>query len=147
MNRAEHELRLLKRQLLLTRAAAERAQFVDQLDSLDARTRSARDILGFAFNGTDRLRGSGFLSTAAAALRFVRRQPWLIPVIVKGAATLARSSPLRLAFTVGAAALGAWWLSRSAGSSSASGATVPPDAVDRSPTRVRDDGPSSSPHV
>lgn len=112
MNRAESEQRALKRELLLARAAAERAQIVDQIDSLDLRTRSTREILGFALNGADQMRTSPALSTATTVVRFVRRQPWLVPIVVKGVSKLARSGPLPLGLVVGALALGVWWISR-----------------------------------
>ena len=113
MASAEHELRSLKLQLLLARAAAERAQLALQLEQLDGRTRGTRRIFGSAVHGAQRLQSSTLFSLAANALRFARRQPWLVPAVVAGTSKLARSRSLRWVALAGVVAAGVWWVRRS----------------------------------
>ena len=113
MTSAERELRSLKLQLLLARAAAERAQIALQLEQLDGRTRVTRHIVGSAVHGAQRLQGSTFFSIAATALRLARRQPWLVPAIVAGTSKLARSRSLQWMALAAVVAAGVWWVRRS----------------------------------
>ena len=107
MPRAELEQRALRRELLLVRAAAERAALADQLDAIAAHGRSG--LPGLLIRGASGAQRSGWLRFARSALRVVRSQGWLLPAVLGVVSRLARSRPLRwiaLAGVVG----GFWWL-------------------------------------
>lgn len=125
MSSAERELRSLRVQLLLARAAAERAQIALQLEQFDGRTRATRQFVGGAIHGAQRVQGSTLFAAAAAALRLVRRQPWLVPTIVAGTSKLARSRSLRWMALAGVVAAGVWWVRRSHESRPEQGAADP----------------------
>jgi len=107
MARAEREHRALRRELMLARAAAERALLADQLETLETRSRTG--VAGLLIGGARRAASSGWLGTAASAVRLARAQPWLIPVVVSGGARLARSRTLRWLVVAGAVAAAVWW--------------------------------------
>ena len=117
MARAEREHRALRRELLLARAAAERALLADQLETLETRSRTG--VAGLLIGGARRAASSGWLGTAASAVRLARAQPWLIPVVVSGGGRLARSRTLRWLVVAGAVAAVVWWMRNS-------GASTPP---------------------
>jgi hypothetical protein len=110
MPTADHELNALRRDLLLVRAAAERAQLAHQLDRIQGRTRGVRRAAGF-LAGSSQLTGAPLLAAAANAIRFARRQPWVIPAVVTGASKLSRSRALRWALLAGVVATAVWWIS------------------------------------
>lgn len=114
MARAEREHRALRRELLLARAAAERALLADQLETLETRSRTG--VAGLLIGGARRAASSGWLGTAASAVRIARGQPWLVPVVVGGVARLARSRTLRWLVVAGAVAAVVWWVRNSDGS-------------------------------
>lgn len=111
MARAERGHRALRRELLLARAAAERAMLADQLETLETRSRTG--VAGLLIGGARRATSSGWLGTAASAVRIARAQPWLVPVVVGGAAKLARSRALRWLVVAGAVAAVVWWIRNS----------------------------------
>lgn len=130
MTSAERELRSLKLQLLLARAAAERAQLSLQLGQLEGRTQVTRHIFGSAVHGAQRLQSSTLFSVAAKSLRFARRQPWLVPAIVAGTSRLARSRSLRWVALAGVVAVGVWWVRRSRESGVDESSAEPVQGVD-----------------
>lgn len=107
MPRAELEQRALRRELLLVRAAAERAALADHLNELSARGRSG--VPGLLMRGAGSAQRSGWLRFASSALRIVRSQAWLLPAVVGGVTRVARSRTLRWMVLAGAIA-GVWWL-------------------------------------
>jgi hypothetical protein len=107
MTRAEQELRALRREMLLARAAAERASLADQLDALETRTNSG--VAGLLIGGARRARESGWIRVAASAVRIARSQPWLVPAVVGGVARVARSRALRWVVLAGVVAAAVWW--------------------------------------
>ena len=114
MTTADRELQALKRDLLLVRAASERAQLAHQLDRIQGRTRGVRRVAGI-LAGSPKLAGAPLLGVAANALRFVRRQPWIVPAVATGVSKLSRSRPLRWALLAGVVVTAAWWISRPPG--------------------------------
>jgi hypothetical protein len=112
MAAADRELRALRRELLLARAAAQRAQLAHQLDQLQGRTQGVRRVAGSVL-GSRYLPGAPLLIAAANALRFARRQPWVVPAIVTGATKLSRARTLRWVVLAGVVAAAAWWIRRS----------------------------------
>lgn len=110
MAAAERELRALQRELLLTRAAAERAELVVRLAEFGDRTGSVRRIAGSVLGIAAPV--STPLGMAAAAVGFARRQPWILPTAAKLLTSFARSRAGRLALVTGLVAAGAWWLMR-----------------------------------
>jgi hypothetical protein len=110
MAEAERELRALQRELLLTRAAAERAELAARLGQFGDRTSTARrlagSVLGIAAPAATPL------GMAAAALGFARRQPWILPTAAKLLTPVVRSRSGRVALVAGLIAAGAWWLMR-----------------------------------
>jgi hypothetical protein len=123
MARAEAELRSLRRELLLVRAAAERAALADRLDRLESR--SGHGLRSVLLAGADGVRRSGLLQVALSAVRIFRSQRWLLPTI----AGIARSRTLRwlaLAAAIGAAV---WWVGRYAASAPASQTADEADAM------------------
>lgn len=118
MTRADRELRELRRELLLLRAAAERAALVESID--DLQLRASKGLPGMLLDQAGRSRSARILNLAARGIRLLRRQPWLIPSLVGGVARLARFRPLRWAALAALVAAGAWWLGhRGGGDSSA----------------------------
>lgn len=109
MTRAERELHALKREMLLARAAAERAALAHQLDTLEARSHSG--VAGLILGGAQRARASGWLDVATSAVRIARSRPWLLPAVVGGITRLTRSRTLlRYMALAGAVAVAVWWL-------------------------------------
>jgi hypothetical protein len=129
MPRAELEHRALRRELLMVRAAAERAALADHLDELSARGRGG--VPGLLMRGAGSAQRSGWLRFAGSALRTVRSQPWLLPAVVGGATRLARSRTLRWLVLAGAIA-GVWWLWQR--SNPAESGELTSDSVEESPT-------------
>jgi hypothetical protein len=120
MTTADRELHALKRDLLLVRAAAERAQLAQHLDRIQGRTRGVRRVAGI-LAGSPKLAGTPLLGAAANALRFARRQPWIVPAVATGVSKLSRSRALRWALLAGVVATAAWWVSRTPGPVDAAG--------------------------
>jgi hypothetical protein len=120
MTTADRELLALKRDLLLVRAAAERAQLAHQLDRFQGRTRGVRRAAGI-LSGSPRLAGTPLLGAAANAIGFARRQPWIVPAVVTGVSRLSRSRALRWALLAGVVVTAAWWISRTPGFDAAAG--------------------------
>ncbi|MBS1135324.1 MAG: hypothetical protein H6R02_2465 [Burkholderiaceae bacterium] len=112
MARADAEQRALRQELLLVRAAVERAALADQLGRLESR--SSHGLPGLLFAGADGARRSGLLRFATSTYRVVRSQPWLVPTV----AGIARSRALRWLVLAGAVAAAAWWIRNSVTSSS-----------------------------
>jgi len=112
MPRAEAEQRALRQELLLVRAAAERAALADELGRFESR--SSHGLPGLLFAGADGARRSGLLRFATSTYRIVRAQPWLVPAV----AGITRSRALRWLVLVGAVAAAAWWIRNSATASS-----------------------------
>ncbi len=127
MTAADRELHELRRDLLLTRAAAERAQLAHQIDRLRTRAAGRRSVAGFALRAILRARRSAPLGLLLTVLRFARRQPWLVSAVVAGAARLRRARALRWLLLAGAIAGAAWWLRRRI-QTSANGTDTPPVA-------------------
>ncbi len=125
MGRAEREHRALRRDLLLARAAAERAMLADQLDALE--TRSHSGVAGLLIGGARRAKSSGWLNVAASAVRIARAQPWVVPVVAGGVAKLARSRSLRWVVVAGVIAAVVWWIRT--GRASTRSAATPGDAA------------------
>ena len=132
MTTADRELHALKRDLLLVRAAAERAQLAHQLDRIQGRTRGVRRAAG-VLAGSPKLAGTPLLGAAANALRFARRQPWVVPAVVTGVSKLSRSRTLRWALLAGVVVTAAWWISRTPGPGAA--------AADENDSPRANDGP------
>jgi hypothetical protein len=133
MGRAELEQRALRRELLLVRAAAERAALGDRLDRLE--TRSDSGVTGLLLRGVVGARRSGLLGWAASGLRIARAQPWLVTAVAGAAVRLARSRALRWAVLAAVVAGAAWWLrtgldSTAMTASSSEDDGVPPDSHD-----------------
>jgi len=131
MAAADRELRALKRDLLLARAAVQRAQLSHQLERLQGRTHGVRSMAGSVL-GSRFLPSAPLLIAAANALRFVRRQPWVIPTMVTGATKLGRTRILRWVVLAGVVAAAAWWLrqARQATAAAPDSAVEPPDPGD-----------------
>jgi hypothetical protein len=125
---ADRELHALKRELLLVRAAAERAQLAQQLDRFQGRTRGVRRVAS-VLAGSPQSAGTPLLGAAANALRFARRQPWVVPAVVSGISNFSRSRTLRWALLAGVVVTAAWWISRMRDS----GAAVSENASDSLP--------------
>jgi len=112
MPRADAEQRALRQELLLVRAAAERAALADELGRFESR--SSHGLPGLLFGGADGARRSGLLRFATSTYRTVRAQPWLVPAV----AGIARSRTLRWLVLAGAVAAAAWWIRNSVTASS-----------------------------
>jgi hypothetical protein len=123
--RAEREHRALRRELLRARAAAERMMLADQLDALETQSRTG--VAGLLIGGARRAKSSGWLGTAASAVRIARAQPWVVPAVVGGVARLARSRTLRWVVVAGAVAAAVWWIRT--GRASSSSDETPGEAV------------------
>ena len=109
MTAADREMLALKRELMLARAATERAQLVLRFDQISGRTRGVRRVARTVL-GSGGSSGS-VLRLAAAAVGIARRRPWIIPAIASLSTRLVRSRALRWGLVAGAVAVGAWWLS------------------------------------
>lgn len=130
MAAAERELRALQRELLLTRAAAERAELAVRLAQFGDRTGTARRIAGSVLGIA--APAATPLGMAAAAVGFARRQPWILPTAAKLLTAVVRSRSGRLALVTGLVAAGAWWLMRrpsAAPDATAPASTPEPDGV------------------
>jgi hypothetical protein len=114
MARTEVEQRTLRRELLLARAAVERAALADRLDELERRSRSG--LPGALLRGASSARRSGLLGVAASGIRLARSQPWLVPAVVGGAVRLSRSRTLRWVAVAAVVATAVWWVRRQSGS-------------------------------
>jgi hypothetical protein len=114
MARTEVEQRTLRRELLLARAAVERAALADRLDELERRSRSG--LPGALLRGASSARRSGLLGVAASGIRLARSQPWLVPAVAGGALRLARSRTLRWVAVAAVVATAVWWVRRQSGS-------------------------------
>jgi acetylornithine/succinyldiaminopimelate/putrescine aminotransferase len=126
MAAADRELRTLKRDLLLARAAVQRAQLAHQLDRLQGRTHGVRHLAGSVL-GTRLLSSAPLLMAAANAVRFVRRQPWVVPTVVTSVARLSRTRTLRWVVLAGVVAAAAWWIRQArATAAAAPGSSVEP---------------------
>ncbi len=125
MTAADRELQALKRELILARAATERAQLVLRFDQISGRTRGVRRV-AHSLLGSGGPSGS-MLRLAAAALGVARRRPWIIPAVASVSTRIVRSRALRWGLVAGAVAATAWWLSRdrSERAASADGSAMP----------------------
>lgn len=109
-SRADHELSALRIELLRARAEVERMQLLQQLDTIDGRTRAVRGVASAMFG---RQRSSNrVLNFAATAIGFMRRQLWVLPAVGSVAARLLRIRSLRWLLLAGAAGATVWWLAR-----------------------------------
>jgi hypothetical protein len=113
MARADVEQRALRRELLIARAAAERAVLAERLDVLELRSRSG--LPGALLRGAGGARRSGLLGVAATGIRLARSQPWLLPAIAGGALRLARLRTLRWVAVAAVVAAAFWWVRRQSG--------------------------------
>lgn len=111
MTRADREHRALRRDMLLVRAAAERAEFTTRLDAIDATTRTGRAVVGAMLGRTPENAG-GLLRVAASVVRIARSRPWILPAVIGTVARVGRSRALRWIVLGGAVATAIWWLSR-----------------------------------
>jgi len=109
MPRIDPALRAMRRDLLVARAALEREELLQHMDTLRGRTRPARIVADAAASGVQRLRNARYAGLGAAALRVLARNPWLLASLL---ATLKRGRVLRLGFLGIAVAGAAWWWSR-----------------------------------
>jgi hypothetical protein len=124
MNSEQAANRAVKRELLIARAAAERAALAGQLDGFDFRTRKLQSVAQLAAGGLGWMPASPPLATAASALRYVRERPWLVSTGIAVASRLAKSRALR--WFAAAAVIGAGiWIARRA--LEAGPTTEPPD--------------------
>lgn len=133
MARAEREHRALRRDLLLARAAVERAALAERLDVLELR--SGRGLPGMLLGGAASAQRSGLLRAAVTGLRFARSQPWVVPTIAAGAMRLVRSRTLRWVALAAVVAAAVWWVRRQTAAAAPSGE---PQGEDELPT-VSDD--------
>ncbi|KAF0099357.1 MAG: hypothetical protein FD187_2213 [bacterium] len=115
MARAEREQRALRRELLLVRAAAQRAALVAELDSLKVSASTARSGLGgllLKVTGALGNRHAYLLNLFTKMIRMARQHPWIISAVAGGAARLLRSRSLHWGVLAAVAAAGIWWLQR-----------------------------------
>jgi len=109
MPHTDPALRAMRRELLVARAAFEREELLQHMDTLRGRLRPARIVANAAHSGMQRLREARFAGVGSAALRVLARNPWLIASLL---ATLRRGRVLRLGLLGVAAAGAAWWWTR-----------------------------------
>jgi len=109
MSRTDPALRAMRRDLLVARAALEREELLEHMDTLRGRSRPARIVANAAASGMYRLRNARYAGVGRAALRVLVRNPWLIASLL---AALRRGPLLRLGVLGVAAAGAAWWWSR-----------------------------------
>lgn len=114
MTAADRELHELRRELLLARAAAERAQLAYQIDRVTGRTAGGRSVAAVALRAVFGLRRAGPLGVVLTALQIARRQPWLVSAVVASVVRLSRGRLLRWLVLTGALAGAMWWLRRRA---------------------------------
>jgi hypothetical protein len=116
MTPADRELRDLRRELLLARAAAERAQLVHQIGLVTGGAVGGRAVAARVLRGalSLSLRRNEFLGALMTLLRFARRQPWAVATFVAGVSRLRRARLLRWLIVAGAIVGTAWWLRRRA---------------------------------
>lgn len=114
MTAADRELRELRRELLLARAAAERAQLVHQIGLVTGGATGGRAVVARALRSAFSLRRNELLRALIKLLRFARREPWVVSTLVAGVVRLRRSRMLRWLIVAGAIAGAAWWLRRRA---------------------------------
>ena len=114
MTPADRELHDLRRELLLARAAAERAQLVHQIGLMTGGAVGGRALAARVLRGALSLRRNKFLGALVTLLRFARRQPWAVPTFVAGVSRLRRTRLLRWLIVAGAIVGTAWWLHRRA---------------------------------
>jgi hypothetical protein len=126
MTAADRELRELRRELLLARAAAERAQLVHQIALITGGAVGGRGVAARALRSALHLRRNDLLGALITLLRVARRQPWAVSTLVAGVVRLRRAHVLRWLFVVGAIA-GAAWLLRHRVRSAADPAEQPSD--------------------
>jgi len=107
---ADQELGALRIELLRARAAVERMQLVQQLDSIDGRTRAVRGVARVVLG--QRRPSNRVPTLAATAIGFARRQSWLLPAVASVAARLLRIRALRWLLLAGAAGATVWWLAQ-----------------------------------
>src|SRR4029434_5169783 len=100
MTPAERELRELRRELLLWRAAAERAQLAHQVGLLTGGA-GVWTPATLAVRAAFALRRSGFIETVLAALRLARHQPWIVSCTLGRLSRLRRTTPTRSPVGVG----------------------------------------------
>lgn len=115
MARAEREQRALRRELLLVKAAAQRAALVAELDSLKLSASTARSGLGgllLKVTGALGNRRAYLLNLFARMIHIARRHPWIISAVAGGAARLLRSRSLHWGVLAAVVAAGVWWLRR-----------------------------------
>src|SRR4029434_11036592 len=111
MTPAERELRELRRELLLWRAAAERAQLAHQVGLLTGGA-GVWTPATLAVRAAFALRRSGFIETVLAALRLARHQPWIVSGTLAGLSRLRRTTLTRWLVVAGVVVLAAAWLRR-----------------------------------
>jgi hypothetical protein len=114
MTPADRELRELRRELLLARAAAERAQLVHQIGLVTGGAVGARAVAARVLRSALSLRRNEFLGALTTLLRFARRQPWAVATLVAGVSRLRRAHLLRWLIVAGAIVGTVWWLRRRA---------------------------------
>jgi hypothetical protein len=114
MTPADRELHDLRRELLLARAAAERAQLMHQIGLVTGGAVGGRAVAARVLRGALSLRGNEFLGALLTLLRFARHQPWAISTFVAGVFRLRHSRLLRWLIVAGAIVGTAWWLRRRA---------------------------------
>ena len=106
------EDRAMQRNLLAARAMLERAQLLQQLDTLSPPDKPLGVASGIGRLAQGSLRG-GWVSVALAALQVVRRHPVLLPTLAT-AARIARSRVGRVVLLVGVVGAVAWAVQRQA---------------------------------
>jgi hypothetical protein len=111
---AEHLAnRALRRELLIARAAAERAALGQQLDQFGFRTQGIQGVARLAADGLGWARTAAPLAAAGSTVRYLRERPWLLSSGVALATRLARSRTFR--WIAAAAVVGvAVWIFRRA---------------------------------
>lgn len=112
MNSDQAANRALRRELLIARAAAERAALGAQLDRFDFRTRRLQGVAQLAAGGLGWMPASGPLATAASALRYLRKRPWLVSTGIALASRFAKSRTLRWVAAAAVIGTGIWVVRR-----------------------------------
>lgn len=104
--------RALRRELLIARAAAERASLAAQLDGFDFRTRKLQGVAQFAAGGLGWMPAAPPLAAAASAVRYLRERPWLVSAGIAVAGRIARSRALRWIAAAAVIGAGVWVVRR-----------------------------------
>lgn len=112
MNSEQSANRALRRELLIARAAAERAALAAQLDGFDFRTRRLQTVAQLAAGGLGWMPASQPLAAAASALRYLRERPWLVSTGIAVAGRFARSRALRWVAAAAVIGAGIWIVRR-----------------------------------